>query len=138
MNLVDEDDDVWVLLYFLDECLDALLKLATVFGACNDGRHVEVDDALVEQHGRGVPPVDELCKSFNDSAFSHAGFTDEDGVVLLSAAQDFGDTLYFAFTSYDGVKFSFCCRFGQVGAEVVEHRSLSLPALGACGGCLLF
>ena len=41
MDLVDENDDVWVALEFLQNAADALFKLAAVFCACHQGGQVE-------------------------------------------------------------------------------------------------
>ena len=50
MDLVDEDDDVRILLEFLQQGFDALLKLSAVFCSGHDTCHVETYYALVEQH----------------------------------------------------------------------------------------
>ena len=133
MYLVDEDDDVGILLDFLDECLDALFELSAVFGSCHDGGEVEAHEAFVEQHGRCLALGDELCQSFDDGAFTDARLADEYGVVLLSAAENFCHTLYLALASHDGVELSFEGSSREIDREVIEHGGLSATLACLCG-----
>ncbi len=131
VNLVDEDNEVVALLNLLQQRLDALLKLSAVFRAGHEARHVEADDALAEEHGRALALCDELCQSFHDGTLAHAGLADEDGVVLLAAAQYLQDALNLALTPHDGVQLVFDGSRCQVGREVVQHGRLALLFL--CG-----
>ena len=75
VNLIYEDDDLRMVLQFLDDILDALFKLSAEFGSCNDGSQVETYQTLVEEHRRCFLVVDELCQSFYDGTLSYARFT---------------------------------------------------------------
>ena len=122
VNLIDEDDDVGIVFYLLDECLDTLFKLAAILSTGNNAGHIEVDKPFVEEDGAGALLHNQLCQSFYDGTLTHTGFTDEHGIVLLAATEDLGDTLNLAFTAHHGVKFSLCGSLGKVSTEVVKNR----------------
>ena len=134
VHLIDKHDDVGTLLQFLDEGLDALLELTSVFGSCHYRGEVEAHQALVEEYRRGVVLHDELGKPFHDGTLAHTGLSDEDGVVLLAAAENFHHTLHLVLTAHNGVELAFRSGLGQVGREVVEHRGLARWLAGLCGG----
>ena len=115
MNLVDEDNDVGVLLYLLDECFYALLELSAILGAGHDACHVETDNTLAEEYGRGVALGNHLCQAFHYGALAHAGFAYQYGVVLLAATQNLDDAHNFTLTAHYGVQLAFSGSYRQVG-----------------------
>ena len=134
MDLVDEEDDVLVVLQFLDDGLEALLELSAVLGAGHETSHVETDDALVGEQPGHLLFDDALGEAFDDGTLAHTGFADEDGVVLLAARKDLRESLDFVMTTHYGIEFAFLGGLCEVEAELVERRSarfglLSLLAL---------
>ena len=121
MYLVNEDNDVVVLFYLLDEGADAFFKLTAVLRACYDARHVEVDNTLAEEYRRCMPAGYHLRQPFNDGAFAYARFSNQDGVVLLATAENLDDTHDFTLTADDGVEFAVTGSSRQVGGEVVQY-----------------
>ena len=75
VDFIDENDDVRVSFQFLDDALDALLKLTSIFGAGNNACHVETQYSLVEEEGTLVALGNHLCQSFYDGTFAHARLT---------------------------------------------------------------
>ena len=136
MYLIDEKDDLGVLCELIDDGFEAFLELSAVLRACHDTREVEHDDALVKEQPGHLTCHDALCQAFHDGALAHAGQADEDGVVLLPAAQDLCHALYLALTSYDGIEQLVVGRLCEVGAEGVEGRraALALAGTAPCGG----
>ena len=49
VQLVDEDYNVWILLQFVEDRLDALLELAPVLGARHNTTHIKRYETLVEK-----------------------------------------------------------------------------------------
>ena len=133
VDLVDEDDDVGIVLDFLDECLDALLELSAVLGSCHDARHVETDEALVEEDGTGALLHDQLCQTFHDGTLSDTRFTDEHRVVLLASSQNLRHALNLAFAAHHRVQFALGGSLCEIRAEVVEHRRARLGILAERG-----
>ena len=75
VDFIDENDDVRVSFQFLDDALDALLKLTSILGAGNNACHVETQYSLVEEEGTLVALGNHLCQSFYDGTFAHARLT---------------------------------------------------------------
>ena len=137
MYLVDEDDHVGVGLQFLHQGLQTFLELSAILRASHHTRHVEGEDALAEEHRRGMMLGDQLCQSFDDGTLTHTGLTDQDRIVLLPASQDLDDALDLLLTAHAGVEFAFSGRQGEVGAEGVEHGRLRvLLLLSGRRGCV--
>ena len=128
MYLVNEYDNVRVLLQLMQESLDALFKLTTIFSASNYSGHIKPKNALVEQQRRSATASNKLRKSFSNSTLAYAWFADKNRVVFLSATQNFSDTLYLLVASDDKVKFTLCCCKGKVGGELVKYGCLVCSA----------
>ena len=75
VDFIDKNDDVRVSFQFLDDALDALLKLPSKLGAGNNACHIETQYSLVEEEGTLVALGNHLCQSFYDGTFAHARFT---------------------------------------------------------------
>ena len=129
--LVYKYNDVRVFLQLVEHSLHAFLELAAVFGACHEGGEVERDDPFVVEGARNTALDDAQCQTLGNGAFAHAGFADEDGVVLFAAGEDLGDALQFLLTAYDGVELPFASQTGKVTPEVLQSRGLALGLGGA-------
>ena len=102
MDFVDEEYDFRVLTKFVYDGFHAFLELPAVGGSCDHSGDVERDDTLVSEHSCLVAHYLE-CNPLDDCRLADAGFSDEDGVVLLAAAEDLYDSLYLDLASNDGV-----------------------------------
>ena len=120
VDLVDEDDDLGMLLELGGDALEALLKLSAIFRAGHNGGDVEHHDAAVGQNGRGLAHSDVHGQTFNDGALAHTGLADEDGVVLLAAAENLLHALDLLLTADDGVHLAAAGQLGEVGGESVQ------------------
>lgn len=110
VEFVDEEDDLaFGIGDFLEECLEAVLEFAAVFGACEHSAEVEGDDAFVFHRVRDIAGDDAACEAFDDGGFADAGFADEDGVVFGPAREDLEDATDFVVAADDGVDFSGAC-----------------------------
>ena len=96
MQLVDEEDRVLRPADLVHHGLDPLLELAAVLGAGDHHRQVEHDHALVAEQFRHVAFNDHLGKALDDGRLADARLPQEDGVVLLTAAENLHDALDFA------------------------------------------
>ena len=128
MYLVDEYNDVWILLQLVQQCLDALLELSAILRSGYDRCHIETEDALVEQQRRGASAGDKLGKTFGYGTLANAWFADKYRVVLLSTAQNLGDTLYLLVATDYEVELTLGCSKCEVGRELVKHRCLVCSA----------
>ena len=73
-------------LEFLDESAQTFFELSSVLRTSHDRCHVECDNAASLQQTGHFVGADSLGEPLHDGAFSHTGFTDEDGVVLFASA----------------------------------------------------
>ena len=95
VQLVDEDDGVLILHQLFHDGLEALFKLAAIFGSGDDEGQIEREDALVGEEAGNVAVGDALREAFDDGGLADAGLADEHRVVLGAAAEDLDDALEF-------------------------------------------
>ena len=135
MNLINEEDDVLVLLQFLDYALDALLKLTSELGSGNESCQVETHDTLVEEERAVVAALlaKHLGKTFDDGTLTYARFTNQNRIVLLASAQDFHHSADFLVSSHHRVELAVFGSLGQVVAKLVKEWRIRLGALFAAG-----
>ena len=124
VQLVDEEDDVLRAADLVHHGLDALLELAAVFRARDHQGEVEGDDLLVAQEFRHVAVGDFLGEALDDRGLAHAGFADEDGIVLRAAAEHLDDALDFVLPADDRIELALLRQLGQVAAEGAQRRRL--------------
>ena len=155
MDLVDEENDVAVAVgHLLDDALQTLLKLAFIFGSCNQGTHVERVELLVLKVLRHVAPHYALGETFNDGCLACARLANEDRVVLCAARQDLQNAANLLITANHRVELALACFlnevlgiFGQALIVFVARRRLhllslaqllnGLNGLGLCHSCIL-
>ena len=137
VQLVDEKDHGLGAADFVHHRLDALLELASIFGARNHQCQVQRDDALIAQNLRHVARGDFLREALDDGRLAHTSLTDEDGIVLRATAKDLDDTFDLAASPDDRVHVALARKFREVTPECTKRRCLSvlLPAAGL--RCLL-
>ncbi len=132
MQLVDEQNRVVRAAQFLDDLLEAFLKLAAVLGAGDERPDVEGEDALVQQCFRDVAADDAVGQALRDGRLADAGLSDEGRVVLSAAAQDLDHPLDFLLAADDRIQLAHAGGFREVDAELVDGRCLA-GALGLLG-----
>ena len=121
VDLVDEEDDVAAGLDLLEHLLEALLEIAAVARTGDEGTEVERVELLVVE-GLGHRVIgDRLGEPFDDRRLADTGLTDEDRIVLGTAAEDLHDPLGLAAAADDRVETLFARRLREVAAELVKH-----------------
>src|SRR5690606_4073149 len=89
VQLVDEGDDVLVAADLVDDLLHPFLEVTAITSAGDETGEVDLDHTAIAQDVRNVAVGDALGDAFDDGRLAHSGFTDEHGVVLRAAGQDF-------------------------------------------------
>ena len=131
VELVDEKDDVAALGDLFHHLLEALLELAPVLGAGDQGRQVEGVDLLVLQQLRNLAFVDAGGEALDDGGLADARLAEQHRVVLGPAREDLHDPLDLGFAADDRVELALLGELGQVAAELVEQfRGLLALATG--------
>ena len=118
--LVDENDDVGVVLYFFEQAANTLFKLSAILRSGHHSRHIQAHNALVKEHGRRFALGDELSQPLNDGTFAHTRFANDDGIVLFSATENFGNAQNFLLPTHHGVEFILHCGLGKVVRKAVK------------------
>ena len=95
MDLVDEQKDVAAALDLLEHLLEALLEVAAVAAAGDEGAEVEGVQLLAAQRVGDVAVDDHLGEALDDGGLADTGLADEHRVVLRPAGQDLHDPLDF-------------------------------------------
>src|SRR5436309_2647956 len=134
VQLVDEQDDVAALGDLLHHLLQALLELAAVLRAGDEGREVQRVDLLALEQLGDVGVGDALGEAFDHCGLAHARLADEHGVVLGAAREDLHDPLDLGLAADHRVELAVRGQLGQVAAELVEQLGRLLLALRAAGG----
>ena len=72
-----------------------------------------------------------MGEAFDDGGFTHAGFSDEDGIIFGTAAEDLHDALDFVFTADDRIELIFTRELGEIATEGFEGGGFDVLARGA-------
>ena len=133
VQLVDEQDDVAAGADLLEHLLEALLEVAAVAGAGDEGAEVERVELLALERLGDVVGDDLLGEALDDGGLADAGLADEHRVVLGAARQHLHDPLDLAVAADDRVELLLAGLLGEVAAELVEHERAGRLVLAASG-----
>ena len=124
VHLVDEEDDLAVLLHLGDDLLEAILELAAVLGARDEGGDVERPDLLAAKHVGHGAGRDELRQALDDSGLANARVTQDERVVLLTSREHLHHALDLAIAANDRVKLALSGERREVAPVLLEHRGV--------------
>ena len=110
MDLIDEQDSIFLRGQFLYDAFETFFKITSVFRPCYQSTHIQSKDFRIFDNFRDISLRDLQCKPFRNGCFTHTGFTNKQGVVFLTSAKCLHHTFYLIHTSYDRV---YLPRFGQ-------------------------
>ena len=120
-------------LEFLENLLQALLEIAAVAGAREQGAHVEREHGRRGQHFRHFAVDDAFGEAFGDRGLADAGFTDEQRVVLLPAAQHLDGAVDLDVAADHRIDLAVTRLLVEVDAIGIERLALLLGILVALG-----
>ena len=127
VQLVHEQDDLAVgLLDLLEDGLQALLELAAVLGARQDGADVERDHAAVAQRLGDVAGDDPLGEALDDRGLADARLADQDGIVLGAAGEDLDHAADLVVAPDHGVELAVLGGLCEIAAELLQRLVLVL------------
>ena len=130
VQLVHEQDDLALgVLDLLQDGLQALLELAAVLGAGEQGADVEADDLAVAQGLGDVAGDDPLGEALDDRGLADAGLADQHGVVLGAAGEDLDHAADLVVAADDRVELAVLGGLREVAAELLQRLVLLLGAL---------
>ena len=130
VQLVHEQDDLALgVLDLLQDGLQALLELAAVLGAGEQGADVERDDLAVAQGLGDVAGDDPLGEALDDRGLADAGLADQHRVVLGAAGEDLDHAADLVVAADDRVELAVLGGLREVAAELLQRLVLLLGAL---------
>ena len=127
VDLVDEQDAVRIVLQLLQHRLQALLEVAAIFGAGQQGAHVERINHRILQNFRHFALRHAPCQALGNRGLAHACLAHQQRVVLAATAQSLDHAIDFGFPSDQRVDLAFGSELVQVLRELIERAFLLLP-----------
>ena len=115
MDFVDEEDDAaFRLCHLVDDALQTFLKLTLILRTSHQRTHVEGVELFVLQVLGHITPYNTTSQAFHDGGLTRTWFTDQNGVVLCTTAQDLQEPTDLIITTDHGVKFALTGEIDQV------------------------
>ena len=124
-------------LQLFKDLLQPLLEIAAVARAREQRAHVEREHGCGRQHLRHLAVDDALGKSLRNRGLADAGFTDEQRVVLLPAAQHLDRAVDFGIPSDHRIDLAVARFLVEVDAIGIERVALFLGVFAVLGFGLL-
>ena len=122
MELINKQNDAAVGTgNFFQHSFQTFLEFAAVFGARDQGPHIEGNDPFVFQIFRHIAANDPHGQAFHDGGFAHTGFADQHRIVFGAAGKDLRGPPDLVVTADHGVEFFFPGRFGQVASVFFQR-----------------
>ena len=103
VHFVDKQDDAAAAADLDQDIAHALFKLAAVFRAREQVRHVEAVELFPAQRLRYVAAGEPLGQRLDDCGLADAGLADERGVILAAAAEHLHELGKLRLAAHDGV-----------------------------------
>ena len=123
MNLVYKEYYVAVALYGVNSVFEPLFEIASVLGPGDHSREVEREyDLAFEKVGNFVFDY-RLRKAFDYRGLADARLAYEDGVVFRAPRKNLNYLVYFLFSAYYGIYFTFERLLREIGA-VLKHGAV--------------
>ncbi|RMS09926.1 hypothetical protein ALP75_200346 [Pseudomonas syringae pv. actinidiae] len=121
MDLVDEQNRLRTLAQLIEQRLEALLEITTVFGPGQQGTQVKRIDNAVGKQVRHLIVDDTLGKAFGNGGFTHPGLSDQQRVVLAPTSQNLRHTLDFAFAADQWIDAPLTRQFVQIAGIGIQR-----------------
>ena len=127
MNFVNEQDGLLGVSQFLEHGLQTLLEVTAVFGAGQQRAHIQGIDMRIPEDLRHFIFRNAAGQALGDSGLAHAGFADQQRVVLAAAAQGLDHALQLQVAADQRIDLAGQCLGIKVQRVVVQGAAL------ACG-----
>ncbi len=124
-----KDDAAFRLFHLGQHRFEAFLKLAAELRPRHQGGHVQFQDFLVFQVFRNVPRDHAARQAFHDGGFAHAGFADQDGIVLAAAGKDLHAAADFLVSADHRVKLFLTRQADQITGVLFQRLVFRLRVL---------
>ena len=145
MNFIDYQNDVAAGFDFRDQRLHTAFKLTTELGTCHQGSQIQQENFLIPQLIGHITCCNTLSKALRDGSFTNTGFTDQTGIVLLTAVQNLNHPLRLHISADHLIQGTGLGSTGQIHAVGIQELMLIVFLSLRCfrffllflfGGCL--
>src|SRR5260370_34328621 len=119
VQLVDEQHDLAAGADPIEDLLQPLLELASVFRTGDQRAHVQSEDSLVLQGLGHVTEIDLLREPFGDGGLANTRLADQRRVVLRPPAEDLDDALELSLPTHHGIELIPPREPGPISAELM-------------------
>ena len=126
MYLVDHQNDIPLFSDLFNEAFHPAFKLSAELSPRHQRREIQQKDLFILQLVRHISHGDPLGQSLGNRRLADTGFTDQAGIVFLTAVQNLDDTLQLLVPSHHGIQLSGAGAGRQVDAVVVQIFPLSV------------
>ena len=133
VHLVDEQDDLAIRIgHLVQDGFQAFLKLAAIFGACNQGTHVQRHQLFIAQALGHVAIDDAQGQPFGNRGFADARLADQHRIVLGPTRQYLHRPANFIIAPDDRVDLAVRRSLGQI-PRVFLQRVIAFLSRGCIG-----
>ena len=130
VQFIDEEDDAALAAGdFLEEGFETILEFAAILRAGDHRAEVHRDELLVLERLGHVAADDAAGESLGDGGLAHAGFADEDGIVLGAAGEHLHDAANLVVAPDDGIDLALARGGGEVASVFLEGLEFVLGIL---------
>ncbi|MCY1410778.1 hypothetical protein D9M71_261530 [compost metagenome] len=120
MDLVDEQDRLRTFFQLIEQRLEALLEIATVFGTGQQGTQVEGVNHAVGQQVRHLVVDNALGQAFGNRGFTHARLAHQQRIVFAPTRQDLRNALDFQLTPHQRIDATLAREFVEVAGISIQ------------------
>ena len=124
MDLVNEQDGVFLALELLHHLLETGLKITAVAAARQHQSQIEGIDGGVGKAVRNASVHDALRQALGHGSLAHSGIAHEERIVLAPAAEHLNGAVELTGTAHKGIKTSLTCLFREIHTKLLERAFL--------------
>lgn len=106
---------------FIEQRLEALLEITTVFGPGQQGAEVKGVNDTIGQQVRHLVVDNALGQAFGNRGFTHARLAHQQRIVFATTRQDLRDTLDFHLTAYQRIDATLAREFVEVAGISIQR-----------------
>src|SRR5271168_5322211 len=123
MNFVDEQNSSRIIDQLLENSLQALLKIAAIFGASKQRTHVERVNLALGQNFRYISFDNAPREPFRDRGFSDTGLANQQWIVFTPTAQRLYHAFKFFFAPDQRINLALNCQLVETDCVVFKRAT---------------
>jgi len=126
MKLINKENHIPRTPNFIDDGLDALLKLPAIFRTGHHHRQIQHDQPLITKNLRHFMRGNPLSQTLDNSGLANARLTKQHRVIFRTPAKNLNQTLNLRLTPNHRVQLILRSQLRKVAAKTIQGRSFAL------------